>query len=115
MLDKLMQKLGLKFEDLKPHEQEEYLSMLNTLAQKPLSVEDIKQHIQSMRRAVENELVDTEEFTFVLCFRVVNRKHVGLKARLKNYILLESFFESKERAKKVLEEQLKTRMSNIGG
>jgi hypothetical protein len=113
MLDELMRSLGLKFENLKPHEQEEYISMLNILEQRALTVDDFRSHIKKMREAVELELVDTDEFVYIFFFRFVNRKHVGLKARLKNYVLLEAYFESHEQAKKALEKQLETRISNL--
>lgn len=106
VLNDLLNKLGLQYEDLTQAERETYHSWSKALDDRPLTAEDIRSYISQAKEAVEMELVDTEEFNYILWFRVVNRKHVGLKARLKNYILLEAFMTSRERAKQVLEKQL---------
>lgn len=110
ILDELLEKRGLTFDKLSADEKKQYISWLQVLESKPISVEEVKTHIKQLKDAVEAELVDCDEFIYVLFFKIVNRKHVGLKARLKNYLLLEAFLESKERAKKVLERQIEGMM-----
>lgn len=105
-LDDLLSKSNLRYEDLTQEERKTYEKWLKALESKPISVDDIKANIRFMRESVELALVDEEEFRHVLWFKVANRKHVGLKARLKNYILLESFMESKDKAKKTLEARI---------
>lgn len=106
MMQNILDKLGLSFDELSPSERETYESWLKVMEEQPLNVDDIKNYIEQARESVELELVDEDEFKYVLGFRVVNRKHVGLKARLKNYILLLSFLASKDKAKKSLESHI---------
>lgn len=106
VVDQLLSKLGLQYEDLSAQEKQTYESWSKSLDIKPLTAEEIKEYIKQAREAVELELVDEDEFVYVLGFKKVNRRHVGLKARLKNYLLLEAFLTSKERAKQALEKQI---------
>jgi hypothetical protein len=114
ILDELLEKRGLKFEDLQGEEKQQYISWLNVLEERPLSADDIKTHVRVMREAVENELVDTEEFVTHWFAKIPNRKHVLLKARLKNYLLIESMLQARENSKKQLEKQLQN-LVNIKG
>lgn len=106
ILDDVLEKKGLKFEDLNYESRQTYLKWLDQLSQKPLSIDDVRKYVKSLREAVENELVDTDEFTYILWFRIPNRKHVGLKAQLKNYLLIEAFLYSHDKAKEILERQI---------
>jgi hypothetical protein len=58
--------------------------------------------IQEMKYAVEDELVNEPERKWLL----PNRKHLYLKARLQNYMLLESFLLSPQKARKQVESAL---------
>lgn len=106
IVDQLLAKMGLQYDDLTAQEKQTYETWSKSLDVKPLTNDEIKEYIKMAKEAVEMELVDEDEFIYILGFRKVNRKHVGLKARLKNYILLEAFLTSKERAKKALESQI---------
>lgn len=112
-LDEMLSKLNLTYEDLTVQERETYQKWLKVLDTKPVTVEDIKLYVKQMRETVELKLVDMPEFTFIFgIFKVVNREQVGLKARLKNYLLLESFMESRERAKQSLEKQIENTVTS---
>ena len=110
ILDQFLEKRGVKVEDLVGEELNVYTKMLETLESRPITIEDVKMSIRKAREEVSRELVETDEYEYVLWFRVVNRKHVGLKARLKNYLLLEAFMQSKEAAKKELEKYIQSQI-----
>ena len=102
MLDEFLQKYGLKYEDLDKKgfsgERETLNKWLDTLSKNQITVEGIKIYIQNMRYSVEMELTKTglnkQEDTF-------------LKARLRNYMLLEAFLVGPEKAKEQLVKNLK--------
>ena len=98
-LDELLASFGsdLKYDDLKPIEKETLYKMYQEANQNKLSVEAIGQHITAMKYAVEEELTKIS---------ITADEDKYLKARLKNYILLEAIIMSQERAKRVLEEAI---------
>lgn len=97
MFDKLLEKFGLDYEDLSIAEKETLDSWGSALSKNILTVDSVKQYIQRMKSSVENELAKTD----------LNRKQdMFLKARLRNYLLLESYLETPERARKQLEQAL---------
>ena len=110
ILDQFLEKRGVKVEDLVGEELNVYTKMLETLESRPITIEDVKMSIRKAREEVSRELVETDEYEYVLWFRVVNRNHVGLKVRLKNYLLLEAFMQSKEAAKKELEKYIQSQI-----
>ena len=93
-IDNILEKVGLKFEDLTSAERETLSTWQNSLENNKLTVDGIRGHIASMRDAVEQELTKA----------VHNSKQdLLLKARLRNYMLLESFLSTPERAKLALD------------
>ena len=62
-----------------------------------VTVESIKTYIKTMRDAVETELAVTG---------LNSKQDTFLKARLRNYMLLEAFLSTPERAKKALEQAM---------
>ena len=107
-LDDILFKMGLKFEELTPDEKQTYEKWLKILESRPLNIDDMKDGLEAMKQSVEIELVDTEELSRFIFFRYPNRKQIILKARLKNYMLLESFLNSKDKAKKALESRIES-------
>ena len=97
MIDELLKKYGLKYEELTPDERTTFHTMLDAIEGKTLSIEKIKDFITSMKYAVEQEIVKVGND---------NKQDTFLKARLKNYMLLEAFLTSPEKAKKALEQSL---------
>jgi len=107
-LDELLNARDLKFEDLEGEEQDNYFEWLNLLDEKPITIEDVRKCISEQKTKIELELADTDEFEafFFGVFRRANRKHLVLKAQLKNYLFLELFLESEARKKQMIEASL---------
>lgn len=96
-MDSLLDKFNLKYEDLKPAEQETLHLMLSDLKKNELTVMSIREYITKMKMGVEEELTKVGHET---------RQDIYLKARLRNYILLEAFLVSPEQAQKEIEKAL---------
>jgi predicted HTH domain antitoxin len=82
MLDEILEKAGLKYEDLTSTEKETLNTWMEVLQKGQLSLEKVKEYITSMREAVEQELAKAELGT---------KQDLFLKARLRNYMLLYGF------------------------
>lgn len=104
-MDELLKKFGLKYEDLNAAEVETLNSWLSALQQKSLTLEKVREYIASLRDAVQNELVNEPEveYYFFGFLSRPSRKSSHLKARLRNYMLLDAFLISPEKARKSLE------------
>jgi hypothetical protein len=113
LVDEILQKTGLKYEDLdKPGfagERDTLQTWLEALSKNKLTLEDVKNHIRSMKDAVEKELTEYPEgkvikiwFIKIRVGRDEERERM-LKARLRNYMLLEAFLSTPERAKQALD------------
>lgn len=97
IVDQWLEKKGLKFEELTVDERTTYTGMLEMLGKSELSLAKLKDYITAMRESVEQELTKTDHNS---------KQDLFLKARLRNYILLEGFLTGPERARKILEQQL---------
>ncbi len=97
------EKLGLKIEDLKAAEKETYFAMLDTVQKAQLTPEKLREYIVSLRDTVARELINEPEFNYIFIFKVANRRQILLKARLQNYLLLEAFLDSPNKAQEALE------------
>ena len=96
-MDQLLEKLGLKYEDLNSAEKETLNSWYDALSKSQLTLESIKTYIATMRDSVEQELTKTDHNS---------KQDIFLKARLRNYMLLEAYLSTPERAKQAIEQQL---------
>lgn len=94
MIDQILERLGLKYEDLKPAERDTLATWMESLNKNQLTLEGVKGYIASMRDSVEQELTKTGHDT---------KQDLLLKARLRNYMLLEAFLSTPEKAKQALE------------
>jgi len=94
LLDELLEKVGLKYEDLNQIEKETLNTWMEALQKGQLSVERIKEYITSMREAVEQELAKAD---------LGSKQDTFLKARLRNYMLLDAFLTTPEKAKQQIE------------
>lgn len=97
-----LEKKGFKIEELNSEEKQTYFSMLEVVQKAQMTPEKLKDFIVSMREAVVKELVKEPEFNRIFIFKVENRKQIYLKARLQNYMLLEAFLISPEKAEQQL-------------
>lgn len=93
ILDQLVEKLG-GWDKLNSEEQNLYLDHIKIIEGKAITVDDTKDFARKMITILERLLVDTPENS---------RESLNLKARLKNFLLLEDFLYSADRAQKTLE------------
>lgn len=106
MIDQILERLGMKYEDLNSSEQATLNQWLEALNKSQLSLEQVKTYITTMRDSVSQELIDEPEYIRILFFKFTNRKQILLKARLRNYLLLEAFLSTPEKAKFALDKAL---------
>ncbi len=104
MFDQILEKLGKDYEELTLDERQALHSLVENAQSKQLTLEKVKEAIKKMRESVAVELIDEPEFNYIFIFKVPNRKQIYIKARLKNYMLLESLFVDGEIAKKMINE-----------
>ena len=97
MIDELLEKAGLKYEDLNSVERETLNTWIQNLNKSELTLDSVRNYIGQMKAGVEEELTKMDHDT---------KQDIFLKARLRNYILLEGYLTSPERAKKALETAL---------
>ncbi len=102
MIEELLEKVGLKYEDLNSVEKETLNTWMEALQKGQVSVEKIKEYIVSMKEAVEQELSKSD---------LGSKQDLFLKARLRNYMLLDAFLSTPERAK----QQMESAISSIVG
>lgn len=113
MIDQLEEKYGFKFEKLSAAEKESFLQGMNMAATSQITPEKMRTYVTSMREAVEKELVVEPEFNYIFIFKIPNRKQIFLKARLMNYLLLEGFLGTPERAKQAFEDAVSNMAKRI--
>ena len=96
-------KLGISFEDMSVDEKETIHSMLELVQKTKMTPLKLRDYILTLRSMVEKELVKEPEFIRVFIFKFRNDRNIFLKARLRNYMVLESFLVSPEKAKEQVE------------
>jgi hypothetical protein len=101
--DKILERVGLKYEDLKPDELETLNTWTQVLDSNQLTVGTVREFVHSLRDTVENELAKSDLGTLNDTF---------LKARLRNLMLLEAFLTSPVKAKEALERAIAGIVSN---
>lgn len=97
-MDELLKSFNLKYDDLNAAEKETLQTMLSNMQHDVLTIEKLKDYINNMRDAVEEELTRSD---------IGTKQDLFLKARLRNYRLLAAFLQTPEKAKKQLEQALK--------
>lgn len=93
-IDKLLEVSNLSYEELTKAERSTLNTWMDSLQKNKVSVANIKKYLASMRDAVEQELTKAN---------INTKQDMFLKARLRNYMLLEAFLISPEKAKEALE------------
>ena len=94
MIDSLLEKIGLKYEDLSAAEKKTLNTWMEALQKGQLSLEKVKDYITSMKEAVELELSKSD---------LGSKQDLFLKARLRNYMLLDAFLSTPEKAQQQIE------------
>ena len=106
-VEELLHQAGIPdYDSLNAIEREEYHKILEVVEKSQVTLEDYKKHIRLMRQSLESTLVDEPEYIYSLPLPFLKRpnpKIVQIKARLKNYLLLEALFERPDRARDMLE------------
>jgi len=97
MLDQILERIGLKYEDLSGVEKETLRKWMEDLGKSQIGIENIKTYVDSMRDSVAEELTKTGHGT---------KQDLFLKARLRNYMLLGAFLSTPEKAKQALDRAL---------
>lgn len=112
-MDEILEKYGLNWDDLDTEghsgEKDALLKMEADMKASTLSVEKIREYVTSMREAVERNLVDEPEYIYSLPLPFLKRENPKLrelKARLKNYLLLELFLSTPDKIRKVMEDNV---------
>lgn len=113
MFNEILERVNLKYEDLNKAEKETLQRWGGELKQKTVTLSTVKDNINAMRSGVERELIDEPEFNYIFIFKVPNRKQILLKARLKNYMMLEALLDSPKKAQEALDQAISTIVSNI--
>jgi len=98
-LDEIVNSIG-GYDKLNAAERETYKEHLKIIEGKPVTIESTRLFVRKMITLIEQSLVDTKE-----------NSHYSrnLKARLKNFLVIEAFLCSSERAKQALETFYKNR------
>lgn len=99
LLDRVLQDNGIKYEHLNTAEKETYNAKYFELEQ--ITPEKLTTYIRDMKDSIAMQLTDVpwwKLFTNVL-----------LKARLKNYILLEAFLTAPQKAEEAMRKALSTK------
>jgi len=102
--NEILKQYGLTYEQLEPDERDTFHSMLKAVEGSTLTVGKIKDAIASARYSVEQELTKTPSNFFM--WLLGWKRDFSLKARLQNYMFLESMLTAPDRAKRALEEAL---------
>jgi len=98
LLDKALEDLGLKYDDLNVAERETYRQ--KSFQAKTLTIPDLIDNVRVMKDSVALQLSDTPDM------EENQDTNCKLKARLKNYIVLEAFLTSPEKAERALKQSL---------
>lgn len=95
-IQEILESAGIKdFDELRDFEKDTYFKMLEVAESGKITLDYVIKAVKAMREKLEFTLA-TEDLS--------RRKDLFLKARLKNYILLESIFDKPERAREMLDQ-----------
>jgi len=98
VMDDILQRYNLKYEDLNSAERDQLHQWMEDLSKNELTIAKVRTYIQNMRDTVEIELSKVDNGS---------KQDTLLKARLRNYLLLDAFLTSPEKAKTALDRALK--------
>lgn len=104
MLDQLLEKIGLKRDDLTSDEVTTLTQWATQLETRQMNIHDVESYIASMITSVERELFERPQTIVDILFR--KKRHAHLMARLNNYMLLRDMLSSPAKARAKIEEQI---------
>lgn len=97
MLDEILKRFDLKYEDLTTAEKDTLSGWIVALQNNAVTTESVRMYFAQMRRGVEEELTK---------HNLSKEQDLFLKARLRNYMLVEDFLTGPEKAKEALEKAM---------
>lgn len=98
MLNLLLDKFNVKYEDLNQAEKETLNQWYQNLARNELTLPRVTEFLEKLIKDVERDLAR---------YDLSKTEDLFLKARLKNYLMLHDFLSAPEKAKKHIEESIK--------
>lgn len=107
MLQELLDKYNLKYEDLNPVERETLRTWLESLSKNTLTIDDVRKHVTHLKETLELELAGFNEPKTIWEYLFRRKKDLYQRARLKNYMVILSFLTAPDKAKQMLESRLK--------
>lgn len=102
-LSKLLEKLGLKYEDLNEDEKKTYQSWSEIYSQPDVSIDDLKKFLPIQIESLEYKLTEYEN---------TKDKDLYLKACLRNLRMIRAFITGPEKRKEWLEKHIEQRTKN---
>lgn len=100
-LSNLLDKLGLKYENLTEEEKKTYTEWSQTLSQPDVSIDDLKKFIPLQLEILEREQSSYEN---------TEKKDLYLKAAIRNLKMIHAFILGPEQRRKWLEQHLEKRL-----
>lgn len=118
LIDEILNKVGLQYEDLTSAERDTLLEWTKVLDSNQLDVDSVRQFVRSLKQSVEAELDKIRKETpqnwvsvfalFIPFYGLLKKWYmdehkVYLEARLRNLILIESFLIGPKKAREALD------------
>lgn len=100
-LHNLLEKLGLKYEDLTEEERKTYTEWNETLVQSEVTIDDLKKFIPSQIEQLEHSQND---------YQNSKEKDLFLKAQIRNLKMIQAFILGPEQRRKWLEQHIQSRI-----
>ena len=100
-LHNLLDKLGLKYEDLTEEEKKTYTEWSQTLSQPEVTIDDLKKFIPSQIEQLEHSQND---------YQNSKEKDLFLKAQIRNLKMIHAFILGPEQRRKWLESHIQSRI-----
>ena len=97
VMDELLQRFNLTYDELYPVEKEQLNTWMEALQKNELTLAKVKGYIGAMRESLELELTKVGH---------ESKQDLFMKARLRNYMLLDAFLTSPEKARQAIERSL---------
>ena len=105
----LLEKMGLKWEDLNTAEKQYLEDLERSYQVKELTLADITKFVNGSIDGIVNELVAYKEPESMVKWLFRRKRRIHLEARLKNLLMLREFISAPAKAREVLQKMMKNR------
>ena len=99
-LEDLLGQFGLSLDELNAAERQTLNDWLGKLRSKQLTLPDVQEHLASLVSALEREIAGLETPPTLVSWLFASRRQLYLRARLKNYLMIQDFLLGPQRAEK---------------